>query len=90
MGRNRERVVSNCWRQAGLLSGSALQDTDTEQASTTNDERDIVEVMSNLVVPDARMSIHALLNTDNVDCHEEVSIGNITDSAELHDTSCTL
>lgn len=36
--------------------------------------------MSNLVVPDARMNIHALLNSDNVYCHEKVSIGNMADS----------
>lgn len=65
-----EKVLNNYWRKTILLRGSSVQDTDTEPASRTSDERELLEVLSNRVVPDARMSIHALLNNDDFDYHE--------------------
>lgn len=72
--------MNNCCMKTGLLSGSAVHDSHSEPAANTSSEGQFWQVMSSLVVPDAQMSIHALLSSDNVDCHEEVSIGNMADS----------
>lgn len=75
-----ESVLHNCWRKTGLLGAVGKQQTILDEAPTRRDERELDEVMSSLVVPDARMSVHALLNSDDVESRDEFSIENMASS----------
>ena len=79
-----EKIINNCWFKTGLLARETSRICDNEDDLPVRETNELLEVIQQLAVPNARMSIRALLNDEDSECHDEPDICSMASSV-LHE-----
>ena len=78
-----EKIINNCWFKTGFLARETPRICDNEDDLPFRETDKHLWVIQQLVVPNARMSIRALLNAEDSECHDEPDICTMASSV-LH------